>query len=54
MKIEREDIHALFHKLWTKAVGTESYVKTEWIELERKIIELVKVERRKRERRTSA
>lgn len=27
----------LFHVLWTKAVGTEGYDKTEWLELERKL-----------------
>lgn len=26
------------HKLWTKAVGTEGYVKAEWLELERAIL----------------
>lgn len=30
-------IDHLFHKLWTKAVGTKDYNKTEWIELERGI-----------------
>lgn len=27
----------LFHRLWTKAVGTPDYVKKEWQELERRI-----------------
>lgn len=40
----------LFHKLWTKAVGTPGYVKGEWIELHRLIEDL---ERRKKERRKS-
>lgn len=25
--------HELFHRLWTKAVGTKDYVKAEWNEL---------------------
>lgn len=27
------EIRALFHKLWTKSVGTKDYVKDEWQEL---------------------
>lgn len=26
--------HKLLHRLWSKAVGTPGYVKTDWIELE--------------------
>lgn len=28
----------LFHHLWTKAVGTENYIKDEWKELERLLL----------------
>ncbi len=35
-----EELHNLFHKLWTKAVGQEGYVKAEWKELERHIGQL--------------
>jgi hypothetical protein len=31
---EREEIRAMFHRLWTKAVGTPDYVKREWQKLE--------------------
>jgi hypothetical protein len=31
-------VDGLLHKLWTKAVGTEGYVKAEWLELERAIL----------------
>lgn len=27
----------LFHRLWTKAVGTTGYVKAEWMELDRRL-----------------
>lgn len=35
-----QSLHGLFHKLWTKAVGTEDYNKPEWMELEKKIKDL--------------
>lgn len=28
-----EPLHELFHRLWTKAVGTPDYIKKEWLEL---------------------
>lgn len=33
----REKTDNLFHRLWTKAVGTKDYDKKEWMELERRI-----------------
>lgn len=30
----------LLHHLWTKAVGTPGYVKAEWVEMERAIVQL--------------
>lgn len=33
----RSETHAIFHKLWTKAVGTPEYNKKEWMELEQEI-----------------
>lgn len=38
----------LFHKLWTKAVSSARYDKTEWMQLEAILLDL---ERRKQERR---
>lgn len=32
-KVVLEPINVLFHRLWTKAVGTEGYVKQEWKDL---------------------
>lgn len=29
--------HTTLHTLWTKAVGTDTYVKSEWMELQRAI-----------------
>ena len=34
----------LLHHLWTKAVGTPDYVKAEWVQLERCIVRLEKLE----------
>lgn len=31
---------ALFHRVWTKAVGTPDYKKSEWVELEAKLFQL--------------
>ena len=41
---EREKTDNLFHRLWTKAVGTKDYDKKEWQELERRIWKNVEVE----------
>jgi len=30
---QKERIYHLFHKLWTKAVGQQEYIKDEWKEL---------------------
>ena len=30
----------LFHRLWTKAVGTPQYRKSEWLELEKRLLDL--------------
>ena len=35
-----QDADALLHRLWTKAVGTDGYVKDDWKELERRLREL--------------
>lgn len=32
-----DDVNSLYHRLWTKAVGSADYVKDEWMELERLI-----------------
>lgn len=42
--------HALLHRLWTKAVGTDGYIKQEWKDLEAFIAQF---NRRRRERRTA-
>jgi len=34
-------IHHLLHTLWTKAVGTSSYSKKEWKELEHQVEDLI-------------
>lgn len=33
-----DEKHRLLHILWTKAVGTDRYDKTQWIELERALL----------------
>src|SRR4051812_35722471 len=35
--------HTLLHRLWTKAVGQETYVKDEWRQLETLVLQLEKV-----------
>lgn len=40
-----EEVRRLFHALWSKAVGTKSYVKAEWIELDRLLHEEINRER---------
>ena len=32
-----QKIHLILQRLWTKAVGTEDYIKKEWLELEKSI-----------------
>jgi len=39
----KQAIHKSLHKLWTNAVGTEGYVKDDWMDLERNIHRLVKL-----------
>ncbi len=39
------DVTKVFHKLWTKAVGTDDYDKKEWVDLEQHIIRLNRLER---------
>lgn len=34
--------HVAMHKLWTKAVGSDSYDKREWVELDNAILDLWK------------
>lgn len=34
-------IWALFHRLWSKAVGTLGYNKQEWLELEQLLLKLI-------------
>lgn len=36
----------LFHRLWTKAVGTDGYDKSEWLRLERILLEIEKAAQR--------
>ena len=38
---DRKEIMALFHRLWTKAVGKEDYAKTEWKIMEKYILDLM-------------
>ena len=33
----KEDIRSLFHDLWTKAVGTQDYDKSQWQKLQVKL-----------------
>ena len=33
-----EKCHELLHTLWSKAVGTPDYVKSEWMELEKLLV----------------
>lgn len=33
-----EEWHNVLHRLWSKAVGTPDYVKSEWMELERILV----------------
>lgn len=33
MKITNQEVQRIFHRLWTKAVGTEDYEKPEWKQL---------------------
>ena len=40
------ELHLLFHKLWTKAVGTQDYNKLEWLKLEAEILRLERIEGR--------
>lgn len=37
---EKQTLHILLHRLWTKAVGTPDYVKTDWISLEALLLKL--------------
>lgn len=39
---DAREISELFHKLWTKAVGTENYDKSQWIQLENLLHEFFK------------
>lgn len=34
VKTDKPDWHRLLHTLWTKAVGTDGYIKREWLDLE--------------------
>jgi hypothetical protein len=42
----KADVHHYLHKLWTKAVGTEDYVKQEWKDFAKLLqsLDIVKVE----------
>ena len=40
---EAREIDTLFHKLWTKAVGIEDYEKGQWIHLENRLHELIRL-----------
>jgi len=45
------EYHTLLHTLWTKAVGTDKYSKTEWQQLERLLRRLSFLETRDLQRR---
>ena len=53
MNRTRTEISHLFHKLWTKAVGTEDYVKAEWKELNQILDELCAVLPKEQPKRSS-
>lgn len=40
----REEVRAVFHRLWTKEVGKQDYVKRDWRELRDLIFRLTGVE----------
>ena len=42
MTLEERRIHNLFHTLWTKAVDTPDYNKTEWKQLDAVLQELMR------------
>lgn len=42
MSDTRATVHRLLHTLWTRAVGTSTYVKADWTELDNGIRELVR------------
>lgn len=33
--------HGIRHMLWSKAVGTDGYVKSEWMELEKSVMKIL-------------
>ncbi len=37
--VSEEPLWALFHRLWSKDVGTPGYNKKDWVELERLILQ---------------
>jgi hypothetical protein len=47
---QHADIHGLLHALWTRAVGTKDYIKSDWTQLERWIGTM---NRRRRARRAA-
>jgi hypothetical protein len=46
MSLRFEEAHYLVHRLWTKAVGTENYNKSEWLQLETLVYNLFPQEER--------
>tara|TARA_Y100000310_G_scaffold294011_1_gene324101 strand:- start:690 stop:1040 length:351 start_codon:yes stop_codon:yes gene_type:complete len=40
-ELEARPLWQLFHKLWTRDVGTSGYDKERWLELERKIMSVI-------------
>lgn len=42
MVMENERLWELFHRKWSRDVGTDGYDKKEWVELEREILALIK------------
>ena len=43
MVMENERLWELFHRKWSRDVGTEGYDKHEWVELEKEILALIKL-----------
>jgi hypothetical protein len=42
MVIDNERLWELFHRKWSRDVGTEGYNKKEWVELEAEILKAIK------------
>ena len=38
--VDKDKLHKLFHSQWTESVGGETYVKSEWLALEKDLVGL--------------